>query len=55
MDLTGMVAMGEYSDACICHVRGQAQGADATGAAGAGAVGVVMQMQAAQQRTTMMH
>ena len=49
MDLSGMVAMGEYSDACICRVRGKDDAADETGAVGAGAVGVVMQMRADEQ------
>jgi hypothetical protein len=34
MELAGMVAMGEYSDACICQVRGR-QASLGTGAVGA--------------------
>lgn len=51
LDLTGMVAMGEYSDACICTVPGQAATATALagGAVAGGAAGVMMQMQQAQQ------
>jgi hypothetical protein len=55
-EFVGMVAMGEYSDACVCRVRGkQVSAADATSVAGA-AAGVVLQMRAAQQqRAAMMH
>jgi hypothetical protein len=43
-EFVGMVAMGEYSDACICHERGkQVSQADSAGVAGA-AAGVMMQM-----------
>ena len=52
MDLTGMVAMGEYSDACVCRLKGaQAQAADESAVAG-GTVGVALQMQA-QRRNQM--
>jgi hypothetical protein len=51
MDLSGMVAMGEYSDACICRARGKGGSGDETGSTGAGAVGVVLQMRAAMQRS----
>lgn len=48
MELAGMVAMGEYSDGCICKVKGEAAQSDGTriAVAGAGpaAVGVVMAM-----------
>jgi hypothetical protein len=47
MDLAGMVTMGEYSDGCICKVRGQAATATATEFAVAGAapaaVAVILQ------------
>jgi len=51
LNLSGMVAMGEYSDACICTVPGQAAtaAAQAGGAVAGGAAGVIMQMQQAQQ------
>lgn len=50
MDLVGMLAMGEYSDGCICQVRGGPPGAAIRGAsaAGPGLVGVVMQMRRQQ-------
>ncbi|HET7825188.1 MAG TPA: hypothetical protein VFK90_07630 [Anaeromyxobacter sp.] len=35
MELVGMVKMGEYSDGCICQVRGAAPGSAAAGAAAA--------------------
>lgn len=54
MDLTGMVAMGEYSDACICRVKGKGGGGEEAGAASAGAVGVVLQMRSAQHNNAMM-
>jgi len=52
MDLAGMVAMGEYSDGCICQVRGQASKAPVSVLSGAGPAiaGVWMQMQRAQQQ-----
>jgi hypothetical protein len=49
-DFVGMVAMGEYSDACVCRVRGgQVSQADTAAVAGA-ATGVVLQMRRAQER-----
>lgn len=59
MDFAGMVAMGEYSDACVCHVRGKQAStsddeADVAAMTG-GAAGVVMQMQRAQQQQQAMH
>lgn len=51
MDFVGMIAVGEYSDGCICQVRGMAI-APAVRGAGASippAVGVVMQQRRAQQ------
>jgi hypothetical protein len=47
MDVAGMVVMGEYSDGCICQVRGAANKAALNGGpAAAGAVdGVMMQKQ----------
>jgi hypothetical protein len=56
LEFVGMVAMGEYSDACVCRRPG-AQTAlldTATSAAG-GAAGVVMQMRRAEQRQASMH
>ena len=50
MDLSGMVAVGEYSDACICKVRGKDSGGDESAAVGAAAVGVITEMRAAQQQ-----
>jgi len=49
MEVAGMVYMGEYSDACVCSVPGQAAGhkrklVAAVAGAGAGAAGVVLQM-----------
>jgi hypothetical protein len=53
MDLVGMVAMGEYTDGCICKVKGEQLSVNdmgksallsSAGAAG-GAVGVFLQMQ----------
>jgi len=38
MELTGMIALGEYADGCICEVAGKhapASGAEAAGAAAA--------------------
>jgi hypothetical protein len=50
-EFVGMVAMGEYSDACICRVQGKAVALeDASSATTAAAAGVMMQMQRAQQQ-----
>jgi hypothetical protein len=49
MDLTGMVAMGEYSDGCICQVRGRPGGAPSAAAVSAAVVGVVSQMETDEQ------
>ncbi len=59
LDFAGMVAMGEYSDACICHVHGQQASRtrdmeDAAAVAG-GAAGVVMQMRRAEQQSMNVH
>ena len=59
LEMAGMVFMGEYSDGCICRVRGAATGAaDNVVYAAAGnpaTVGVVMQMrrQAERQQQSM--
>jgi hypothetical protein len=51
LEFAGMVAMGEYSDACICNVKGKSVSkADAAAVAG-GSAGVVMQMRRQQQQT----
>ena len=60
MEVTGMVYMGEYSDACICSVPGQTSSRQqrvlAGGAAVAGAsAGVVMQMRAQEQSQASIH
>jgi hypothetical protein len=44
MELTGMVALGEYSDGCICQVSGEGGGPSASAAAGAASVAVVTMM-----------
>ncbi len=50
LEFAGMVAMGEYSSACICNVRGKnVSKADAAAVAG-GAAGVMMQMRRQQQQ-----
>lgn len=56
MDLAGMVAMGEYSNGCICQVRGQASKAPMSVVSGAGPAiaGVWMRMQRAQQQQASM-
>jgi len=41
MELTGMVAMGEYSDGCICQVPGKQAPASVGSAAAPAAVAVV--------------
>jgi hypothetical protein len=56
MELAGMVYMGEYSDACVCAVPGQAastkQNILATaGAVAGGSAGVVMQMRQQQSQS----
>jgi len=42
MELAGMVALGEYSDGCICEVAGKH--ASSAGAAGAAAAAVMVDM-----------
>ena len=42
MELAGMVALGEYSDGCICEVAGKH--ASSVGAAGAAAAAVMVDM-----------
>jgi hypothetical protein len=52
MELAGMVAVGEYSDGCICEVPGRRSDTGASIATGAAAVGTIQQMrqqQASQQ------
>jgi hypothetical protein len=56
MELAGMVAMGEYTDGCICQVKGEQLSINGVGrsallgAAGpvAGSVGVAQQMREKQ-------
>ena len=56
LELAGMVYMGEYSDACVCEVKGHGSASSRSellvGSAGGvgGAAGVMMQMQAAADR-----
>jgi len=53
MDLVGMVAMGEYSDGCICQVRGQSsKTAAAVSGTGAAVAGVWNQMQEEERAAT---
>jgi hypothetical protein len=59
LELAGMVAMGEYSDACICRRPGEKTALvdDAASAAGS-AAGVVMEMKRAEderQQSTLIH
>jgi hypothetical protein len=55
LEFAGMVAMGEYSDACICNVKGKNVSQAGAAAVAGGSAGVVMQMrrQQQQQQTTM--
>jgi hypothetical protein len=59
LELAGMVAMGEYSDACICRRVGEKTALLETGAAAAGnAAAVVMEMRRAEeerQQSTLIH
>ena len=55
MEVTGMVYMGEYSDACICSVPGQTSSRRTRVLLGAaavagGAAGVVLQMRAQDEQ-----
>jgi len=52
MELAGMVAMGEYSDGCICQVRGQGvkPSANAVSGAGPAIAGVWIQTERARQQ-----
>jgi hypothetical protein len=51
LEFVGMVAMGEYSDACVCHRPGaQASLVDEAGAVAGGTAGVIVQTQRAQQQ-----
>jgi len=55
MELAGMVYMGEYSDACICTVPGQAGSVKrhllvGSSAIAGGTAGVVMQMRRNEQQ-----
>ena len=57
MELTGMVALGEYSDGCICGAPGKQSAAAASGAAAVAAMdAMIRQRQAAAvaQQTPMM-
>ncbi len=55
MELTGMVALGEYSDGCICELPGRRASAGA-GSAGAATAAVMADMRRrAQQDSTASH
>ena len=50
LEFVGMVAMGEYSDACVCKRPGaQTSMLDTTGGAAGSAAGVIMQMRRAEE------
>ena len=49
LELVGMVAMGEYSDACVCAVPGRRISMSDIVPSSGGAAGVAMQMQRASQ------
>ncbi len=50
MEMSGMVAMGEYSEACVCQVPGKTVSQADVSATAGGAAGVMMQMQRNQQQ-----
>jgi hypothetical protein len=56
MSLAGMVYMGEYSDACVCEVKGHGSASSTremlvgSAGGGGGAAGVWLQMEAARER-----
>ena len=51
LELAGMVAMGEYSDACICRRPGEKTALVEGAASAAGSVaGVVMEMRRAEEQ-----
>ena len=50
LEFTGMVAMGEYSDACICSRPGKPVAPKAVAGAMGATAGVFMQMQREQQQ-----
>jgi hypothetical protein len=49
MEMAGMVAMGEYSTACLCTVPGKADRAALVSGVGPAVVGVINQMRAAEE------
>jgi hypothetical protein len=50
MEMAGMVAMGEYSTACICMVPGKAEQSVLIGGVGPAVVGVINQMRMAAEQ-----
>lgn len=54
LEFAGMVAMGEYSDGCICREKGQTVSVTDVHGGVAAAAGVVMQVRRAQQQSMMM-
>lgn len=55
MEMDAMVAMGEYSDACVCRKKESMNKAATSGATGAGAIGTILQMRAQQQQANASH
>jgi hypothetical protein len=60
MELSGMVYMGEYSDACLCTIPGKSASASgmlvaSAGAVAGGAAGVVMQMRRNEEHQRHQH
>lgn len=51
MELTGMVALGEYSDGCICEVPGKGKPASSNAAAATGAVTATMTAAARERQS----
>jgi hypothetical protein len=50
MELAGMVALGNYSDGCICEVPGRRSGASAAAGSGAAVAAAMEEIRLQQQR-----
>lgn len=55
MEMSGMVAMGEYSEACVCNVPGKQVSHDNVSAVSGGVAGVMMQTQRNREQQRRMH
>ena len=51
MEMDAMIAMGEYSDACVCKKKGSNLSSSNAAGSGAGAIGAILQARRNRQQS----